>query len=47
MVKTTAIFMTLNIMVSVLSNGPMCSKALFIYSWPNVIVELFKVQHIL
>ena len=31
MAKTTAIIMTLNIMVSVLSNGPMCSKALFIY----------------
>ena len=47
MAKTTAIIMTLNIMVSVLSNGPMCSKALFIYIWPNVIVELSKVQHIL
>ena len=44
MAKTTAIIMTLNIMVSVLSNGPMCSKALFIYIWPNVIVELSKVQ---
>ena len=47
MAKTTAIIMTLNIMVSVLSNGPMCSKALFIYIWPNVIVELSKVQPIL
>ena len=47
MAITTAIIMTLNIMVSVLSNGPICPKALFIYIWPNIIVELSKVQHIL
>ena len=46
MATTTVIIMTLNIMVSVLSNGPICPKALFIYIWPNVIVELSKAQHI-
>ena len=47
MAKTTAIIVTLKIMVSVLSNGPCVLKASFIYIWPNVIVELSKVQHIL